>query len=169
MTKSHPRFSLFITLFLCITVFSHADETPSANAGEEFGAWMLHCQGNDSTNCVMSQLARWEATGETLSRINVFLSTPTRLEVLLPLGTALDNPPKLYIEDNLTGQLNPKECLQDGCYFHYTLDESGLEQILSMEKGHIEAALAEKNSLKIPVSGEGTRAAYKRYQERVSQ
>lgn len=154
--------------FYCLVLLLVAHSSYAEQTSEEFGDWVLHCETADSKNCVMSQIAKWENTGETLSRLNLHLESPSYAEVLLPLGTSLEDLPELYIGGSLVTKLKPKQCLADGCYFRYPLKTGQIEQFLRMFSGSVKIVAGNGEELEIPISGTGTRAAHNRYKERLN-
>lgn len=152
-----------LTLLLFLISYSAYAQT-----SEEFGDWVLHCETAPSNNCVMSQVAKWENTGETLSQLNLYLNDQKYAEFVLPLGTKLDTPPKLYIGNTLVTSLQVTHCLQNGCYFKYPLNSESVERFLKMFSGYVMITAGNDQQLKIPLSGTGSRAAHNRFLERQS-
>lgn len=140
----------------------------NAQTSEEFGDWVLHCETAPSNNCVMSQVAKWEDTGEILSQLNLYLNDQQYAEFILPLGTKLDTPPELYIGDTMVTSLQVTHCLKNGCYFKYPLKPAGIERFLRMFSGYVMIKADNNQQLKIPLSGKGSRAAHNRFLKRAN-
>ncbi len=136
-----------------------------ANQSATYGDWAVQC--DTQGNCTMSQVAVVGNNDKPLMQIDLVLGEPNerRVVIVLPLGTALDLSPKLYLESSLIAELNVKFCLTDGCYYSLPLDDALLEKFLSMRSGSLVVRSHKDEPFDIPISGKGSRATFNYYRE----
>lgn len=136
----------------------------SAAEPKSFGDWVVECEPNAAL-CTMSQVAMMTDSRERLMQVDFVFSEQgnalsTDMIVILPLGSALDIDPELYIENSLVGPLQARYCLIDGCYYFKTVDRALLERFLRMHSGYVKIHSRMGESLSVPISGKGSRAAF---------
>jgi invasion protein IalB len=156
-------------LLLCWPAIAHAQTPESAGAesgGQLFGDWVVHCDNEQEVgvNCKMSQMAIVEETQERLLRINIRYVPVTEdaaIQFVLPLGVSLKFSPRLLLDGRLVKNLDLDLCLTDGCYSTFPLDAELLENFLAMKKGTLEVKSGNGSALQLPISGTGSRTAYR--------
>lgn len=144
---------------------------------ETFGDWVINCTPNnkpkgqvntqeDQANvyeCKMSQRIVFDDSNETLLTVDLYLTPENgapEAVFILPLGIPLNSPPTLSFDQHKTVSLTISHCYIDGCYFKKTLSNTLLEMFLSMQSCQLDLSGSDNESIRIPISGKGSRAAY---------
>jgi len=161
------RVWLITPALLLIVNVSSADQPFNVST---FDDWLVNCtpieQPSDPEHrleCSMSQLIEFEDNSEPLLKIDLYLnpanSAPEAV-FILPLGIPLNNDPILSFNHSKNRTLKISHCHSDGCYFKIPLSSTLLETFLSMQSGQVKLNGNDNESIKIPISGKGSRSAY---------
>jgi len=168
------RLGVVILLLISSSLPFAADEKPLPG-GQSFGDWVVRCNSAEKPliTCVMTQMAIVEASSEQLMRINIAYQASftagvtdpseekTTIQITLPLGISLHKSPQLFIEGMLREDAPIGICLADGCYSTFALNEKLLAELLKMNKGAMRVQAGNGEYYDLPISGKGTRAAYR--------
>lgn len=165
MLKERVRAFLTLSVLTLATFFAAELAAQSGEGGQLFGDWVVHCdtQSTQQTNCKMSQMAVIETTSEPLLRINIRYQPAVEdmlIQFVVPLGVSLKHTPQLSFDQKPAGPVALDMCLQDGCYSTFNLDSDLLERLLSMYKGELKLHAGNGEAVEIPISGNGSRAAF---------
>lgn len=149
-------------------------DAQTKKGGQLFGDWVVHCETDETQqlSCKMSQMAIVEETSEPLLRINIRYQPQlddTYIQFVLPLGISLHSAPTLSLDQQPAGTLPIDLCLPDGCYSTFQLTNAVLERFLSMKRGQITLLAGSGDAIKLPLSGDGSRAAYSAMREMAKQ
>lgn len=136
----------------------------AAQDRQQYGDWMVECK-KEENQCTISQVAVLEGSEETLMQLAmIFTRTEndenSQLLAVLPLGVPLDTSPVLILDDEVVAELPIRFCLTDGCYFSMDLGTDLLEKFIAAEDGVLKLNSPRSGELNIPVSGDGSKAAF---------
>ena len=136
-----------------------------------FGDWLVQCaadprfgdQQAHGSECILSQHINFVESDEPLLKIDLYLnprsSRPEAIFVL-PLGMPLNTAPALSFSHASSVRLAISHCHSDGCYFKMPLTGTLLEAFLSMQWGLLKLRGNDNETVEIPISGKGSRAAH---------
>jgi invasion protein IalB len=161
------RFTTTVHLaLLCSISFAYAD---TAHRDASFGDWIIACTSLGDKNahqgleCTMSQRVEFEDTSEPLMQLDLYLNPETakpEAVFIMPLGIPLSSSPVLLFDNSTRLSLKISHCYNDGCYFKTPLNEALLESFLSMRSATVKLIGNGNETVNIPISGSGSRAAY---------
>lgn len=175
LIKSFANQGLRVTILLLFSLNVASADTYLN--GTTFGDWFMQCTpivGNSdlpetssyqeqSLECALSQRIDFEGSNEPLLKVDLYLnprnSRPEAVFVL-PLGIPLETAPVLSFDNSNKVRLAISHCHNDGCYFKAPLNDVLLEAFLSMRSGEVRLRGNDNETVEIPVSGTGSRAAY---------
>ncbi len=166
---SISRLWLIILSFFMVSISSGETDL----GGTTFGDWLVQCipvpvseegiSQNLDLECVLSQRIDFEGSNEPLLKIDLYLnpriSKPEAVFVL-PLGIPLASAPVLSFDGANKLSLAVSHCHNDGCYFKAPLDSRLLEAFLSVQTAQVRLRGNDNETVEIPISGRGSRAAY---------
>ncbi len=165
MLKERVRAFLTPSVLTLVAFFAADLAAQSGEGGQLFGDWVVHCdtQSARQSSCKMSQMAVVETTSEPLLRINIRYQPGIEnmlIQFVVPLGVSLKHTPQLYLDRRPAGPVALDMCLQDGCYSTFNLNTDLLERLLSMYEGELKLHAGNGEAVQIPISGNGSRAAF---------
>jgi len=152
-------------LVLCNSAVAQTSSKGSYNDAT-FGDWLVNCTAfgiDKGLECIMSQRIEFEDNSEPLLKIDLYLnpkSNQPEAIFILPLGIPLAKRPILSFNHSKDFLLSVSHCHSDGCYFKTPLNKILLETFLSMRSGQVTLNGNNNETIKIPISGNGSRAAY---------
>jgi invasion protein IalB len=155
-----------LTLMFCSIPIANAD-IPRNNAS--FGDWVIACSSLGDINeqkglaCNMSQRIEFEDTKQPLLQLNLYLNpdnAQAEAVFILPLGIPLASSPVLSFNNSSALSLPVSHCYSDGCYFKVPLSKTLLESFLKMRSATVKLIGNDNETVNIPISGNGSRAAY---------
>jgi invasion protein IalB len=155
-----------LMLMFCSISNVNAD-TPRNNA--TFGDWVIACSSLGDISepkgltCNMSQRIEFEDTKQPLLQLELYLNpenTQAEAVFILPLGIPLASSPVLLFNNSTAINLPVSHCYRDGCYFKTALNKTLLESFLSMRSATVKLTGNDNETVNIPISGDGSRAAY---------
>jgi invasion protein IalB len=150
----------------CSTLLANAD---TAHNDTTFGDWVIACAsfGDKNTHqgleCTMSQRVEFDDTNQPLLQLDLYLNPlngKPEAVFIMPLGIPLSSSPVLLFNNSTRLSLQISHCYSDGCYFKAPLNEALLESFLSMHSATVTLIGNGNETVNIPISGNGSRAAH---------
>lgn len=165
--KSHliARLAAVITALM---LTSNSAQAQDGVTGKAHGDWNAACDPavEGMRKCAIWQVIAAEKDGPRLLHVEISYRRPVaaadgvELLLILPLGISLREDPALHIDDEFVKNLKVDYCVSDGCYVRSSMSAQLLERFLRMSGATLKVKSAAAESISLPISGSGSRAAF---------
>ena len=124
-----------------------------------FEDWNVRCEQlkGQEKQCVMTQQARIQNSGQRLMQVNIAKPDKDRtlMTAVLPLGFYLPAGAKISIGDQAPSDMVVAFCNQSGCYANLTLTRDLIRDIGNAEQVVVNIQIQQEQEIGVPISVNG--------------
>ena len=151
--------SIFFILGALAPAHAQTGDSELTITTKGFEDWNVRCEQlkGQPKQCVMTQQARIQNSGQRLMQVNIAKPDEERtlMTAVLPLGFYLPAGAKLNIDDKSPLDLVVAFCNQSGCYANLTLTRNLIRDIGRAEQVVVNIQIQQEQEVGVPISAKG--------------